>query len=175
MFGTIRTRARRDYYGGNCKRSPSSTSNICKVTGRYWLEKIHGRHDIKRVSDNPTDISNYMWFQTEYSTLGEGLVTKLLECTHGQWLYRNVHVHDSVSGAIALQQKEEIQHEIEKQQDLGEEGLTAEDHYLMEVNLEDLETTSGEKQEYWLLAIRAAREAFRLRRIADSTVATGIT
>jgi ABC-type Fe3+ transport system substrate-binding protein len=25
-----------------------------------------------------------------------GLVTKLLEVTHGQWLYRNVHVHDMV-------------------------------------------------------------------------------
>ena len=41
---------------------------------------------------------------------GEGLVTKLLEIMHGKWLYRNVHVHDSVSGAIALQRKEEIQH-----------------------------------------------------------------
>ena len=27
-----------------------------------------------------------------------GLVTKLLEVTHGQWLYRNVHMHDSISG-----------------------------------------------------------------------------
>ena len=24
----------------------------------------------------------------------KGLITKLLEVTHGQWLYRNVHVHD---------------------------------------------------------------------------------
>ena len=72
-------------------------------------------------------------------------------------------MHDSVvSGAIALQRKEEIQHEIEKEQELGGEGFTAEDHYLMKVNLEDLETTSGERQEYWLLAIGAAREAFRL-------------
>ena len=55
---------------------------------------------------------------------------------------------------------------------MGGGGLTAEDHYLMKVNLEDLENTSGEIQEYWLLAIRAAREAFGLQRIADSTVAT---
>ena len=27
-----------------------------------------------------------------------GLVVKLLEVTHGQWLYRNVHVHDIISG-----------------------------------------------------------------------------
>jgi hypothetical protein len=28
------------------------------------------------------------------SAWAKGLVTKLLEVTHGQWLYRNVHVHD---------------------------------------------------------------------------------
>ena len=37
-----------------------------------------------------------------------GLVTKLLEITHGQWLYRNVQVHDSVSGVTASLRKEEI-------------------------------------------------------------------
>lgn len=92
-----------------------------------------------------------------------GLVTRLLEVTHGQWLYRNIVVHDSVSGAKASLRKEEIQMEIEMQQELGEEGLLEEDKYLLEVNLEDLETTNGERQEYWLLAIRAAREACRLR------------
>ena len=53
---------------------------------------------------------------------GEELVTKLLQITHDQWLYRNVHVHDSVlsvSGAITLQRKEEIQHEIKKRIRIG--------------------------------------------------------
>ena len=27
----------------------------------------------------------------------QGLVIKLLEVTHGQWLYRNVHVHDAIT------------------------------------------------------------------------------
>jgi hypothetical protein len=35
-----------------------------------------------------------------------GLVTKLLEVTHGQWLYRNVHVHDRVTGERLLPRKE---------------------------------------------------------------------
>jgi hypothetical protein len=35
---------------------------------------------------------------------------------------------------------------------------------MMEVNLKDLETTSGEQEEYWLVAIRAAREAAMLTR-----------
>jgi hypothetical protein len=37
------------------------------------------------------------------------------------------------------------------------------------VNLEDLESTSGANQEYWLLAIRMAREDSRLRCIQQTT------
>ncbi len=43
------------------------------------------------------------------------------------------------------------------------DGLLEEDQYLEEVNLEDLESTSGERQEYWLVAMRAAREAGLIR------------
>ena len=60
--------------------------------------------------------------------------------------------------------KEEIQREIENQQALGAQDLQEEDQYLLEVNLEDLETSSGERQEYWLLAIQAARRACLIAR-----------
>ena len=53
--------------------------------------------------------------------------------------------------------------EIEKQQELGTDSLEEGDKYLMEINLEDLGNTSDEKQQYWLLAIRVARESSRLR------------
>jgi hypothetical protein len=96
-------------------------------------------------------------------TWGKGLVTKLLEVTHGQWLYRNVQVHDEISGCLATLRKEELQLEIERQQELGTAGLLDEDCHLAECNLRDLEDSSGEKETYWLLAITAAREAGRLR------------
>ncbi len=35
--------------------------------------------------------------------------------------------------------------------DLGGKGLDERDHYLMEINLEDLESSSGKDQHYWLL------------------------
>ena len=92
-----------------------------------------------------------------------GLITKLLEVTHGQWLYRNIHVHDPISGTSATLRKEGIQTEIEKQQELRTDSLEEGDKYLMEINLEDLENTSGKRQLYWLLAICAARESSRLR------------
>ena len=65
--------------------------------------------------------------------------------------------------------KEQLQIEIERQQELGiGEKWEREDQFLAEVNLEDLEGTSGANQEYWLLAIRTAREASRLRHIQQT-------
>jgi hypothetical protein len=47
---------------------------------------------------------------------------------------------------------------------MGEEGLLEEDLWMLEVNLGDLETTGGEQEEYWLLAIRAARMSATITR-----------
>jgi hypothetical protein len=88
-----------------------------------------------------------------------GLITRLLEITHDRWLHRNFMVHNPVSGTIATGKKEELLLEIERQWDQGDARLLDEDKYLVEVNLGDLETTSGERQHYWLLAIKTARTA----------------
>ncbi len=53
--------------------------------------------------------------------------------------------------------------EIEYQLTLGADSLAEEDRFLLECNFDDLATTAGECQEYWLIAIRAAREVSRLR------------
>ena len=53
----------------------------------------------------------------------EGLVIKLLEVTHGQWLYCNVHMHDFKTGDLASKRKEELRKALEDQLYLGEEGL----------------------------------------------------
>ena len=104
-----------------------------------------------------------------------GLVTRLLEITHGQWLYRNYTVHDGIAGTAATARKEEIQKEIERQQELGDEGLLTEDMFLAEVNLEDMEASSGAQQEYWLLAIKAARKAKLLRdRQGDTDIRSAV-
>ena len=92
-----------------------------------------------------------------------GLITRLLEITHGQWLYRNYIVHDPVSGTIATAKKEELLVEIERQRELGDAGLLEEDKYLAEVNLEEMATSSGERQHYWLLAIQTARNHYTLK------------
>ena len=88
-----------------------------------------------------------------------GFIVKLLEITHGQWIYRNLKVHDEVAGELVTKRKEELQLEIERQMELGEDGLLRADMFLADVNLSDLEHSSGERQMYWLLAIKTARKA----------------
>ena len=71
-------------------------------------------------------------------------------------------MHDNISGLLASERKEELLKLIAEQQERGEDDLEEEDRWLLEVNLDDLETTSGETQAYWLLAIKAARRAYLL-------------
>ncbi len=64
----------------------------------------------------------------------------------------------------ATRRKEAIQREIEGQVELGTAGLLKEDHWMMEVILGDMESYSVEQGEYWLVAIKDAREAATLTR-----------
>ena len=68
-------------------------------------------------------------------------------------------VHNKFTGTIATARKEELLKKVEYQKELGGEALLEEDEYLAEVNLGDMEEMSGEKQHYWLIAIKTARNA----------------
>ena len=50
---------------------------------------------------------------TTPTSWAKGLIVRLIEITHGQCLYRNVHVHGTVTGFHAMRRKEELQKEIE--------------------------------------------------------------
>ena len=73
-----------------------------------------------------------------------------------------MQIHDEVTGTQATLRKESILREIEEQMELGDAGLLEEDHWMLDVNLGDLETNNGEQAEYWLLAIRAGRMAYTI-------------
>ena len=65
--------------------------------------------------------------------------------------------------------KEELMKEIAHQLEMGAEGLAEDNRFLLECNFEELATTNGKQQEYWILAIQAAREACRLSAPARDT------
>ena len=110
-------------------------------------------HRIRAVQKDYLAVVGSTWTVTSWM---KGLVVKLLEVTHGQWLYRNIQVHDQVAGALASRKKEELRAAIEEVIGGKEDELAEEDKWLLEVNLDDLAVTSGEEQEYWLLAVKAA-------------------
>ena len=72
-------------------------------------------------------------------------------------------VHDQNTGILISAHKADLLKEIEHQLMLGPEGLNEEDKFLLECNFDDITSTTGEHQGYWLLGIQAAREAVRLR------------
>ena len=63
------------------------------------------------------------WVDVGGSTLSiddltNGLAIKLLGVTYGQWLYRNIQVHDMVCGSKAVQRNKELQNLVEDQIEL---------------------------------------------------------
>ena len=127
------------------------------------MEKIYGGNDLRKVVAIQKDFVAAGGCNLSLENWAKGLVIKLFEATHGQWLYRNVVVHDMVGGLEAVKQKQELQRKIERQVELGGEGLDEQDKHLLEINLEDLEHSSGEDHYYWLLAIQSAGEDRALR------------
>jgi hypothetical protein len=68
-------------------------------------------------------------------------------------------MHDKISGLVATKGKEQI----EKQMEHGGKGLVQQDRQMVEINLKDLGTSSGERESYWLIAIQAARARYRIQ------------
>jgi hypothetical protein len=104
-----------------------------------------------------------------------GLITQLLQVAHRQWIYRCVLVHDRATGTMVNQHKAALLEEITTQLLMGAESLMEDDKFLLECNLSDIVTTNGKQQEFWLLAIQAARKAGQLHAQAKQQRSTGIT
>ncbi len=84
-------------------------------------------------------------------------IIQLLQITHGQWVYRNEVVHNANTGTQRTEKKRRLQERIDAEVERGVEHLRPEDDHLMLAPLEDIATSSGERHEYWLLAVETAR------------------
>ncbi len=73
-------------------------------------------------------------------------------------------VHDRTTGILISTHKVDLLKKIEHQLSLGSDDFAEEDRFLLKCNFDDITSTSGEAQGYWLLGIQAAREASRIRR-----------
>ena len=94
------------------------------------------------------------------------VVIRLLEITHGQWIYRNLILHDKTSGMLVTRDKETLMEEIVQHIESGGDGLTEAARWMAEVNIDRLDRSLGERECYWLLALQTAQET-RVQRELD--------
>lgn len=112
--------------------------SICKGLGPQFMkmaveqDAIGLRRFMEGVISKETRSIQYNFYHSQGLRLSltqwaKRLILKLLKSTHGQWIYRNVQIQDSVAGTQATLRKEKILREIEEQLEIGGEGLLEED------------------------------------------------
>jgi hypothetical protein len=144
---------------GRASRYQQMAQSVDKIGWRQFMEGMVPK-EMRGIQEMFEAVEGTTISMTNWAT---GVIIKLLEVVHGQWLYRCIQIHNKTRGTLVTPKKEELQKEIEEQMEQEWSDLLEEDQYLAEVNLEDLEQSSRERQRYWLLSICAALEASGLR------------
>jgi hypothetical protein len=87
------------------------------------------------------------------------LITRLLQITHYQWIYRNILLHDNSSGYLHNKTAEDLAEEIHRLAELQPEDVPTESIFLLEIDSGKLTNEHVETQAYWVIAVKAARKA----------------
>ena len=128
-----------------------------RIGWRRFTEGIISKETVKLQKDF-ADLGGY---SVSLDKWAQEIVVWLLEVTHGQWLYRNMHVHDATAGTEETTRKEEMQRFIKDQLEMEGEELDKMDHYLPEINLEDLKISTGGEQHYCCFRLRQSGVSLR--------------
>jgi hypothetical protein len=86
-------------------------------------------------------------------------ITKILQITHSQWIYRNILLHNKCQGYLHNKRTAELMKEMEALSDLAPEDVPKASRFLLEINFTELSKYHIETQKYWTLAVNAALAA----------------
>ena len=86
-------------------------------------------------------------------------IGRILHITHSQWIYRNLILHDHRNGYLRRNEQESILLEIEKLADTNPDDLPEESRFLLEIDFDRLCRSDLGDQQYWVVAMAAARKA----------------
>lgn len=87
------------------------------------------------------------------------LITRVLHITHSQWIYRNISLHDRTLGYLRQRDRMEVLKEIEVLADTNPDEVPEESRFLLEVDFDRLYRSTIENQQYWVVALKAAKVA----------------
>jgi hypothetical protein len=88
-----------------------------------------------------------------------GLISKLLQITHQQWMYRNATVHLKIKDGCTVVQHQQALDNIERCLDTDPEEMLREHSHLLFTNFKNLATGPIKDKQQWLAEFKAARSA----------------
>ena len=95
---------------------------------------------------------------------GKGFISKLLELTHRQWIYRNTEVHHKVEG-LTMSQHEVLMEDVGRFAEVDPDDLLPENRRLLDVDFEALGKRAAVDRKFWVaemdVAVAAASHAMR--------------
>ena len=94
----------------------------------------------------------------------KGLVGKLLEMIHAQWIFRCISKHHHTKGSLVMKANKDLPKEIERQLDMGVDCVADKDKWMLEIDPVQLanfslKNFSLKEKQYWLYEVEAARQA----------------
>ncbi len=75
-------------------------------------------------------------------------ISKILQITHSQWIYRNILLHNKHQGYLHNKRAEHLLKEIESFADLAPEDIPESSRFLLEINFTELTKLHLETQKY---------------------------
>ncbi len=86
-------------------------------------------------------------------------ISKLLQITHSQWIFRNISLRDKTHGYLCNKKAEEIIQQINVLSEVAPEEVPENSRFLLEINSSELSTFHLDIQTYWTLTMDAALKA----------------
>ena len=79
-------------------------------------------------------------------------ISRILQLTHSQWIFRNISFHDKTHGFLRNQKAGEILQLINEFLEVALEEVPKDSRFLLEINFSELTKSHLETQTYWTLA-----------------------
>ncbi len=83
-------------------------------------------------------------------------ISKILQLTHSQWIYRNISLHNKHHCYLWNKQLESLLQTIAELSNVSPEEMPNNSRFLLEFNFTELTKAHPEMQRYWTLAVNAA-------------------
>ena len=125
-----------------------------------WSNFMEGRLSVMWVEHRKDDIRKRKLTRGG-DKWARGLMRRLLQMTHQQWLYRNATVHMKIKDGCTLVEHTRVLDEIDQCLDSDPDELLQEHKNLLFTNMENLARGPMKDKRQWLAEFHSARSAAR--------------